>query len=94
VKALAVLVFFITTASAPAVALLPPGTNDLAAFQLAMEARRQNHFYYLNGKVDLLEHEVERLEIGFLAVSVLVGATGLAICLLAARDRIRARKTV
>src|SRR5215469_15675859 len=75
--------------SARAIALGPfvSETNQLAAAYTARsvnEARQQSLF--LAGKMARLEHEMDRLEMGFLVLAVLAGSAGLSVCLLGIRD--------
>jgi hypothetical protein len=78
------------------VALLPAGgTNELAAIERANRINVEwASYYYNNGRVDRLEHEVNRLETGFVIVAVLIGSTFSALIVLAARDQIRERKSI
>jgi hypothetical protein len=74
-----------------------PDTNQPAAFYTAVSANEaRQRYYFLEGKVGRLEHEVDRLEAALLVFTVLVGSAAAALCLLAARDfmgkRARARE--
>ena len=92
--ALACLSFFFLL---PAFAFVPLptayGTNELAAARMAadLNAAKQSCFY-MRGKLDRMEHEIDRLETGFLILSVVIGSAGAGVCLLAARDAIRSRR--
>ena len=61
-------------------------TNQPAAYasRSLNEARQQSLF--LAGKMARLEHEMDRLEMGFLVLAVLEGSAGASVCLLAVRD--------
>jgi hypothetical protein len=88
---LACLSFFLIL-PASAVMLLPPacGTNDLAAIRMAADLNATKQRYiYMSGKLDRMERELDRLEIGFLILSIVTGSTGVGVCLLSARDAIR-----
>jgi hypothetical protein len=76
------------------VALSPgAGTNDLAAIYMANNANRAwQSCYYVIGKVDRLEREVDILETGFVVLSGLLMSTVAAVCILTTRDRIRERR--
>lgn len=89
--ALACLLFFFLL---PAFALVPLpsayGTNELATMRMAadLQTTKQSYFY-MRGKLDSMEHEIDRLEIGFLFISVVIGSAGVGVFLLSARDAIR-----
>ena len=78
------------------VALSPAGgTNELAAIERANRINAEwANYYYRNGRVDRLEHEVNRIETGFVIVAVLIGSTFSSLIVLAARDRLRERKSI
>lgn len=92
-----ILYLLIGTEAALALMALPPvnDTNKLAEIYRAnsINAAWQN-YYYINGRVDRLEHEVNRLESGFTILTVLIGSALMAACVLATRDRIRERKSI
>lgn len=80
--------------SAPAVIALPPniGTNDIALYSLGMRVNvMQQHNGFMEGKVNRLETELNRVETGFLLLIILNVSTVAAICLLIARDKIKGR---
>ena len=95
-RALAIaLILIALSAKAAATVMVPPpsGTNELAAWTLSrdLESTRQG-YYFLNGKIQRLEREVERLESGFVLLSIILVSTGTAICVLALRDLRRVRR--
>jgi len=88
---------FLTAMTGLSMVALPPvgGTNELAAIERANRINMEwANYYYRNGRVDRLEHEVNRLETGFVVVAILVGSTFSALIVLAARDQIRERKSI
>lgn len=84
-----------TIASGFALIPQPPATNGISAPGSAMNlnAPMQN-YYFLNGKVERMEHEIDRLQDGFVALAVLAGAAITALCLLAARDALTKKRRV
>ncbi|MDR3411947.1 MAG: hypothetical protein P4L87_13555 [Formivibrio sp.] len=88
---LACLLFFIVLPAFAFVPLSPAyGTNDLATMRLAadLNATKQSYFF-VSGKLNRMEREMDRLETGFLILSIVVGSAGVGVCLLSARDAIR-----
>jgi len=72
--------------------MLPPayGTNDLAAMRLAADLNAsKQRLFYVSGKLDRMEREMDRLETGFLILAIAVGSAGVGVCLLSARDAIK-----
>lgn len=89
--ALVCLVFFYLL---PAFAFVPLpmayGTNELATARMSADLNSTKHNYFLmSGKLSRMEHEIDRLETGFLILSIVIGSAGAGVCLLAARDAIR-----
>jgi hypothetical protein len=70
---------------------LPPAcsTNEMAEIGRLNRLSSERQNYYEFGRIDRLEHEVDRLETGFVVVDVLIGSTLVSLLVLATRDRIR-----
>lgn len=84
---------FLELVSCQGSVVLPPdaNTNDLAVIHAADSVKWEWQRSYFLSKVDRLERRVNRMELGLLAVSILMGSTLAAACLLTIRDRIRER---
>ena len=93
----AVLVFFLFFIVRPAFGFVPTfpayGTNDLAMMRMAadLNATKQN-CYDLRGRLERMGHEVDRLETGFVVLSIVIGSAGASVCLLAWRDAINKKR--
>jgi hypothetical protein len=92
-----ILCLLLETKATLAFVALPPGagTNDLAEmYRVSSINAALNNGYYNIGRIDRLEREVDRLEIGFLILAVLIGSSLASLCLLATRDQIRKQKEI
>lgn len=91
-------VLLLATASAHAFTLMPTNTygtnidattialNGLASKIQSMEQSR----YFYQGKIDTLEHQVNRMETTMLILVCLFVIVAVAYCMLKARDQVRA----
>jgi hypothetical protein len=62
-------------------------TNRLTAAYTNLKAEQaMQRYYLLEGKIDALQDDVGRLQLGFLTLAVLVGSAVAALVLLVARD--------
>ena len=88
------IILFVGAISVPAIIVLPPtmDTNSMALFLKvnAINAALQNYSYQ-NGRVDRLQAEVDRLEMGFVCLAVIIASTFAAACSLVVLDKIRER---
>lgn len=92
---LALLTLSIIAAQASAMAppVMPPNTNDWPLYALAQHANAVDaKLSYVDGKVELLQHQLDHMQTGFLVLILIVVVAVIGICILVARKNTTAAR--
>jgi len=84
------LYLFLTAMTSLGMVAMPAsgGANEISEINRVNQINSERQNYYLKGRVDRLEQEVNGLETGLVIIAILTGSTFSSLFVLAARDRI------